>query len=205
MEVRSSMTKRLVVLLVAVAAMSSAWAQVANLDERLVNVQAFGPPVSIKAIHAGWEVPAWAAEAHRIERLPVGVLPLYLQVQSASSKTIVAYQVMVAVYDPFGKYIDTVRANAVVALPPQQADYGRWSLPLRSPDSAWTVVAYPSAVKFADGTQWDAPPEKVAAYVPSSAPVEFHSWHIVPDPREVLAMKMKDLMPQAQPAAQPPQ
>lgn len=198
------MTKRLVVVLIAAVA-TGAWAQVANLDERVVNVQAFGPPTSIKAIQAGWEVPAWAAEAHRAERLPMGVLPLYMQVQNASSKTIVAYQVMVVVYDPFGEYIDTIRANAVVSLPPQQLDYGRWSLPLRSSDSAWTVVAYPSAVKFADGTQWDAPPEKVAAYVPSSAPVEFHSWHIVPDPREVLSMKMKDLMPQAGPAAQPEQ
>lgn len=188
--------------LAALAIVAGAWGQVAKIDVRLVNVQFLEPPVTVKGIHAGWEAPTWAAEAHKAEQLPVGVLPLYLQVQNASSKTIVAYQMMVITYDPFGQYIDTIRANAVTALPPQQADYGRWTLPVRLADTTWTVVAYPSAVRFSDGTTWDAPPMKVAAFVPSSAPVLFQSWHIIPDPREVLPTKMKDLMPQ--PTAQPP-
>ncbi len=177
---------------------SVANAQIANLDERLVDVRFLEPPVTITNCHAGYDVPAWASDVDKANA-PVGpVLPVYLQVQNTGPDTVWAYQILIVTYDAFGQYVDTIRATSVTALAPQRTDYGRWSLPVRLPDSAWTVVAYPSAVRFADGTIWRADAEEVAKYVPSAAPVQFHTWHIIPAPREVLPAKMKDLPPPAQ-------
>lgn len=184
-------TALLIALLCCIAA--SATAQIANIEERLVNIKFLAPPVEIKNLHAGPVAPNWASDAHKAEELPPTVLPVYLQVDNVSPKTIYAYEVMIVCYDPFGQYIDTLRAVSVTALAPQRTDYGRWSLPMRYPDGVWTAVMYTSAVRFSDGTTWYADPPSVAAYVPSAAPVKFHSWHIIPDPREVLPLRMKDV------------
>jgi len=114
-------------------------------------------------------------------------------VQNVSQQTIYGYRLMVTAYDAFGDYVDTIRACAVTSLSTQSTDLGRWSLPIRNPDSAWTVVCYVDAVRFQDGTVWRIDPVTVAALVPSTAPVRFHAWHIIPDPREILPVKMKDI------------
>ncbi len=182
----------LIACLIALGA-ACAQAQVANIDERVINIQA--PPVMITNIHAGYQTPAWASEAHKkdLPKRETPFLPLYLQVQNTSPKTIYAYRVVVFTYDAFGDYLDTVRCSAVTALAPQVADYGRWSVPIKLPYLTWTLVAYLDAVRFQDGYVWRIDPESIAALVPSTAPgIRFQSWHIVPDPREILMQALKD-------------
>lgn len=191
--------RAILVIAVLLCIAASSMAQIGNIDERIVNISFLAPPVEIRNLHAGPVAPNWASDAHKAEVAQPNVLPIYLQVDNISPQTIYAYEVHIVCYDPFGQYIDTLRACSVTALAPQRTDYGRWSIPLRYPDAVWTTVMYPSAVRFSDGTTWYADPVAVSAYFPSAAPVKFHSWHIVPDPREVLPIKMKDIAPPVAP------
>lgn len=183
----------LATVILLVALLPAAQGQAPNIEEWPVNIAA--PPLMITAAHAGWQPPAWASDAHKKEqpKYQAPVLPVYFQIQNASQKTIYAYRIIIVIYDAFGDYIDTIRASTVVALAPQVTDYGRWSLPMRYPYLTWTMVYYLEAVRFQDGAVWRIDPESVAALVPSSAPgIRFHSWHIIPDPREVLPQQPKD-------------
>ena len=73
----------------------SAMAQIANIDERLVNISFLAPPVEIKNLHAGPVAPNWASDAHKAEVPDPTVLPIYLQVDNISPKTVqnVHYQI----------------------------------------------------------------------------------------------------------------
>lgn len=181
-------------IIVAVAVVvPAAHGQMPGLETRAVQIQQ--PPLIISNAHAGWEPPPWASEAHK--QNPVGtevpVLPLYFQVQNVSQKNVWAYRIMVVLYDAFGDYIDTLRASAIWALAPQASDYGRWSVAVRHPHAAFTMLYYLEAVRYEDGTSWRIDPESVAVRVPAAAPaVRFHAWHIIPDPREVLPQQLKD-------------
>ncbi len=167
-----------------------ATAQVANLDVRVVNLQA--PPVTILNCAAGWEAPAWATEAEKSGPMDENTLPVFLQVQNTGPQTVYAYRVMISTYDAFGDYLDTIRATSIAALAPQGTDQGRWSLRMRMPVCTWTVVIFLEAVRYQDGTTWRVDPQSIAAYVPSTAPVRFQSWHIIPDPREIFNQQLKD-------------
>jgi hypothetical protein len=164
-----------------------------NLDERVVPIQS--APLLVSSISAGWQAPAWASEAHQASPVPGGgpVLPVYLQVQNAGPQTLFAYRIMVAVYDPFGDWLDSYRLTAINAVAPGGQDYGRWSVPIRQAYLSWTVVAYVEAVRFQDGSIWRSDPESVAAMIPSTAPVRYQTWHtITMDPRDFVLQRAKD-------------
>ena len=152
-----------------------------------------GAPLLVTNVSAGWQVPAWASEAHQKATQTYDTLPLYMQVQNTDTKPVFAYRFMVVAYDAFGDYVDTIRVSAVVALAPQAADYGRWSLRIRQPWLAATVAVYLDAVRYQDGGLWRIDPESVAALFPTAVPgVRFHSWHIIPAERETLGQIYKD-------------
>jgi len=177
-------------LIVLVVPVAVANAQVAGLDVRLISLQ--GLPVTILNYAAGWEAPAWATEAERSLPMNDQALPLFLQVQNTGNKTVYAYRVLVATYDAFGDYLDSIRVTSIAALQPQSTDQGRWSLRVRMPTCTWTAVIFLEAVRYQDGSSWRMDPQSVAAYVPSAAPVRFQAWHIMPDPREVFNQQLKD-------------
>ena len=169
-----------------------------NMHEALVPVP--GSPLLITNMQAGWPTPAWASDEHKAKQTSYEFMPLYLQVQNAGQQVVHAYRVMVARYDAFGEYIDTIRATSVTydqatkeGLAPQGTDYGRWSLRVQAPYLTGTALLYVDAVRFSDGSVWRADPQAVLVRAPSAAPgIRFHSWHVVPDPREVLPRQIKD-------------
>ena len=181
-------------LVVAVAVVvPAAHGQLPGLEVRPVQIHQ--PPLIISNAHAGWLPPAWASDPHKQDPVKpeFPVLPAYFSVQNTTQKTVYAYRMMIVMYDAFGDYLDTIRAGAVAVLGPQVSDYGRWSLPVRYPYAAFTMVYYLDAVRYDDGTSWRIDPESVAVRVPAAAPaVRFHAWHIIPDPREVLPQQLKD-------------
>lgn len=186
--------KWFVAIIVAVAiVIPAAHGQMPGLEMRQVPVHE--PPLVISNAHAGWQPPAWASDAHRENpvQTELPTLPAYFKIDNASRKTVWAYRIMAVLYDAFGEYIDTIRAGAVTVLGAQASDYGRWSLPVRYPYAAFTMVYYLDAVRYEDGALWRIDPESVAVRVPAAAPaVRFHAWHIIPDPREVLPQHLKD-------------
>jgi hypothetical protein len=185
------MRSLLLAVTIAALAASVAQAQVSNLDERLVPIAS--SPLLVTNISAGWQVPAWAPAAHQTAQQSLEVLPLYLQVQNTGQKPVFAYRFMITAYDAFGDYVDTIRASAVATLAPQETDYGKWSLRIRQPWLAATVVVYLEAVRYQDGGLWRIDPDSVAALVPSAAPgVRFQAWHIIPGEREILGQMYKD-------------
>lgn len=168
-------------------------AQMIDIGEQVVNLERLSPPITITQAHAGAQPPQWASQEHKNNPPQPGIgVPLYMQVKNNSSKTIRAYRVMIAAYDPFGEYLDTIRAIAVVNLSPKSSDYGRWTLSLRYPWSTVNIVVYPNAVVFEDGTEWRLDDYTAAAYVIVSTTVRFETWHIMARPQEVLPVKMKD-------------
>jgi hypothetical protein len=189
------MTRRMVPLCVLLLGVASAvYGQtVDNLDERVVPIQ--GAPLLVTSISAGWQAPAWASQQHQASPVPTGgpALPVYLQVQNASQQTMLAYRVMVVVYDPFGDWLDSYRLTAISAIAPGGQDYGRWSPPIRQAYLSWTVVAYVEAVRFQDGSIWRAAPESAAAMIPGAAPVRYQTWHTISmDPRDIIFEQAKD-------------
>ena len=180
------------IVVVAMAASVVCAQNLPQIDERVVNLQS--PPVKVTNIHAGWPPPEWASEPHKTNQPEPKFLPLYLQAQNTTDKAIYAYKLKVVVYDPFGDYMDTMCATAVVGgLAAQAKDYGRWSLPTRMPVLTSTIVVYLEAVRYQDGSAWVMDPVGVASLFPSTAAVRFHSWHIVPDAREVILQVPKDV------------
>ena len=161
-----------------------------EIDERVVSVQ--DPPVKLVNVCAGWAPPEWASDAHKAEEANLELLPIYMEVQNQTAKAIYAYRFTVVTYDPFGDYLDTMQATAITGLAPQATEKGRWRLRVRVPVLTTTTVIYLDAVRFQDGTAWRVDPVTVAAYFPGTAPVRFHSWHIIPDPREILGQAPKD-------------
>lgn len=179
----------LIALVIVVA--STAHAQLPEIEAWVVAIQS--PPLKITNIQAGWAAPQWASEKHKADAADYRVLPLYLQVQNVSQKPIAAYRFTIATYDPFGDYVDTIRATAITGLAPQASEYGRWRLTVRSPLVTGTAVIYLDAVRYQDRTNWRIDPESVASLIPRTAPVRFHSWHIIPDPREFIGQVLRDM------------
>lgn len=148
-------------------------------------------------IKAGWPAPEWVPDAQKVKLLSNETLPLYLLVQNVSQKPIYAYRFMVATYDPFGDFINTVRIAAVVSLAPQATDYGRWSLKVTNPLLTQSVLVYLESVVFADDASlWRVWPDEVAPAVPSYAlGIHFNPWQITPDFKELIQQQPKDAVP----------
>lgn len=162
-----------------------------NVDERTVKFPS--QPLQITNVSVGWPAPAWASDAHKTAKPNYETLPVYLQIQNPNDKlSVFAYRVTVVTYDPFGDYLDTSKCLAVCNLAPGATDYGRWSLTMRAPAATWTAVIYVDGAKFGDGSVWRMDPDFAAAMIPSTAPVRFQTWHVVPDPRDWIPDVPKD-------------